>query len=69
MKLYRIIFDIFLYESVCILFFGGVLYLMQDPIAYILITGSIVLFSIACILRIAGFLLNLFEEDDPYWNM
>ncbi|HZI52551.1 MAG TPA: hypothetical protein VFD56_02555 [Chitinophagaceae bacterium] len=63
MKHFNVIFDIFFYESFFVLFFGGILYLLKDPVSETLFTVSIVSFVIACILGIAGYSFNLFKEE------
>lgn len=66
MKHFNFIFDVFLYESFFVLFFGGVLYLIEDPTSKLLFNVSIFSFIIAIILGITGYTFNLFQKDDPF---
>ena len=63
MKNYGKIFDLFLYQSVCVLFFGGLLYVLNDPISSTLFIISIISASIAVIMGITGFLFGLFVME------
>jgi len=65
MKHFNTLFDIFLYESIFVFFFGGALSLLEDPNSKILILVAAVSFFIALVLGIAGRALNLFKKDDP----
>ena len=66
MKHFNFIFDVFLYESFFVLFFGGVLYLIEDPTSKLLFNVSIFSFIIAVILGITGYTFNLFKKEDPF---
>jgi len=67
MKYFNKIFDVFLYESICILFFGGLLYILNDPIATSLFLIAVISAGIATIMGFFGNYFNLFtpesEED------
>lgn len=69
MKHFSLIFDIFLYESFFVLFFGGVLYLIEDPTSKLLFNISIFSFIIAILLGIAGYSFNLFKKEDHYGEL
>lgn len=69
MKHFNSIFDIFLYESFFVLFFGGVLYVIEDPTSKLLFNVAIFSFIIAVILGIAGYTFNLFKKEDPYGDL
>jgi len=63
MKYFNKIFDIFLYESICILFFGGVLFILNDPISPTLFLVSIISAGIAFFLGCIGRFFHLFTRD------
>ena len=69
MKHFNSIFDIFLYESFFVLFFGGVLYVIEDPTSRLLFNVSIFSFIIAIVLGIAGYTFNLFKKEDQYGDL
>ena len=64
MKTYKTIFSFLLYESILVFFFGGVLYLINDPISKILVFVSIISFAVAFILGIAGYSFGLLKSKD-----
>ena len=63
MKHYGKIFDLFFYQSLFVLLFGGLLYILNDPIYSILITISVISGFIATIMGITGVFFNLFEKE------
>ncbi len=63
MKYFNKIFDIFLYESICILFFGGLLFILEDPISPTLILVSVVSAGIAALMGCIGRFFHLFKHD------
>lgn len=63
MKHFGKVFDLFLYQSIFVLFFGGLLYILNDPISSTLFTIAIISAAIATFLGITGFLFNLFAKD------
>lgn len=63
MKHFNTVFDVFFYESFFALFFSGILYLLGDPVSSLLFTFAIISFIIAAVLGIAGYSLNLFQEE------
>lgn len=65
MKHFSTIFDLFLYESIFVLFFGGILHVLDDPKSDTLISVAAVSFVIAAILGITGLAFNLFKNQDP----
>lgn len=62
MKYYGKIFDLFLYQSVFVLFFGGLLSLLKDPISSTLFTLSLISAIIAFVMGITGLFFNLFVK-------
>jgi hypothetical protein len=68
MKYFNSVFDAFLYESLCFLFFGSLLYVLNDPIAGLLFTLSVYLAGITILLGFAGRFFCLFtrERDEEY---
>jgi hypothetical protein len=66
MKLYNKVFDIFLYQGICVFIFSWVLYLIDDryaDISFKLSIGSIVM---AALLGAFGYIFNLFAKEDNY---
>jgi formate-dependent nitrite reductase membrane component NrfD len=63
MKYFNKVFDVFLYESICILFFGGLLYILNDPISPSLFLISVVFAGIAAVLGFIGRFFHLFPHD------
>ncbi len=63
MKYYSKIFDLFLYQSLFIPFFGILLYILEDPIYLKLFTVASISAIIATVLGIAGIFLDLFVKS------
>ena len=63
MKYFNKVFDVFLYESICILFFGGLLSILNDPISSTLFLVSIISAGIAAVLGFLGRYFHLFTHE------
>lgn len=63
MKYYSKIFDLFLYQSIFVPFFGILLYILEDPFHAKLFSFAIVSAIIATVMGITGVIMNLFVRE------
>ena len=63
MKHFSKIFDLFLYQSIFVPIFGSLLYLLNDPISFILFAIAIFSGAVTAVMGITGLLFNLFVKE------
>lgn len=68
MKYFTLVFDIFLFESIFILLFSGMLFLINDPYFSLFIKVAIVSGIVAVLLGLSGTCFNLLRKDPVFEN-
>lgn len=63
MKHFNTVFDILLYESIFVFFFGLLLSVLKDPVSGTLLTVAAISFVLASILGATGYYFKLFTKE------